>query len=512
MADFTNKTENTPDDWEQQARTLRDQQKWDDVISLSSSVIPTLKTGAEKAVAYLMRGYAYNEKGEYDSAITDFSKTIELKPDYVAAYHNRGCAYNEKGKYDLAIADFNKAIELKSDYATAYHNRGYAYNEKGKYDFAIADFNKAIELQPNDAVTYHNRGRVYNRKGEHDLAIADFNKAIELQPDYATAYNNRGYAYTQKGEHDLASADYSHTIALKPDNATAYNNRGYTYNEKGEHDLAIADFNKAIELKPDNATAYHNRGKVYNRKGEYDSAIADFNKAIELKPDYAMAYYFRGYAYAKKGKDDKMLADWEKAIKLAPNNAAIQDSIFTEIKSAEWLHKQISEELKSAKGFEGREEEHKKAQARAGNWANGLLGVLFVFYAGAFVLLAYCFGLFDCCKANAPDASEILPWIPVIFLTSSPIIWASRILNREKTRHFALRENAYANKLMALLIYDTPEKERAELVKKLFDHHSLRGSPRLVIDLENKPKTDDSVVWQLLNLVRRGGGKPGDNK
>jgi len=64
------------------------------------------------------------------------------------AYYNRGVAYGRKGEYDRALADLNKAIEINPKYAGAYNNRGKAYGLKGEYDHAIADFSKAIEIDP----------------------------------------------------------------------------------------------------------------------------------------------------------------------------------------------------------------------------------------------------------------------------------------------------------------------------------------------------------------------------
>ena len=61
---------------------------------------------------YLHRGDAYFEKEEYDKAIAEFSRAIELDPNYAEAYYKRGVAYLRKDKYDEAIADLTKAIEL----------------------------------------------------------------------------------------------------------------------------------------------------------------------------------------------------------------------------------------------------------------------------------------------------------------------------------------------------------------------------------------------------------------
>ena len=65
--------------------------------------------------------------------------------------------YNKKD-YQGAIADYDKAIELNPKDARAYYNRGTAKNELKQYKEAIADYDKAIELNPKDADAYNNRG------------------------------------------------------------------------------------------------------------------------------------------------------------------------------------------------------------------------------------------------------------------------------------------------------------------------------------------------------------------
>ncbi len=48
--------------------------------------------------AYLNRGNAYHVKGQYDQAIAEYTKVIEIKPMEAMAYYNRGISYDEKGK------------------------------------------------------------------------------------------------------------------------------------------------------------------------------------------------------------------------------------------------------------------------------------------------------------------------------------------------------------------------------------------------------------------------------
>ena len=76
---------------------------------------------------------------------------IELDPDSAAAYINRGRSYYELGQYQRAIEDFDKAIELdpldwEENNALVYGSRGDAYSALGNITQAEADFAKACSL------------------------------------------------------------------------------------------------------------------------------------------------------------------------------------------------------------------------------------------------------------------------------------------------------------------------------------------------------------------------------
>jgi len=62
------------------------------------------------------------------------------------AYCNRGNAYIEKGQYDKAVFDYNKALEINSKDPQVFFNRGVAYYSIQEYDKSWADIKKAQDL------------------------------------------------------------------------------------------------------------------------------------------------------------------------------------------------------------------------------------------------------------------------------------------------------------------------------------------------------------------------------
>lgn len=159
-------------------------------------------------------GWALFKKGEFDLAIEEFNKAIEIKPNYAEAFNNLGQAYDKKADFERTIKNFKKAIERKPDFVEAFNNRGLVYFRKDDMAHAIEDFDKAIKFKPNYAEAYNNRGLVYYVKHNFERAIEDFSKAIEVKPDYAEAYNNRALAYGAIQDFEQASKDHQKSIAL----------------------------------------------------------------------------------------------------------------------------------------------------------------------------------------------------------------------------------------------------------------------------------------------------------
>ena len=196
-------------------------------------------------------------------------------------------AFDDTDHYGNAIVDFSRAIELKPDYADAYRWRGRAHMRQHSYDNAIEDYTKVIELNPNDAYAYSSRGAAYMQTEDYDTgcvnAIADFSRAIELKPDYDYPYLERGEAYWRRGNYDCAVADCTRAIGLKPDNADAYLLRGEAYSCSGRPSRATVDYTKAIQLRPNDPNLYLIRGSVYKQLGLHTWAQKDFEKAKQLR-------------------------------------------------------------------------------------------------------------------------------------------------------------------------------------------------------------------------------------
>jgi tetratricopeptide (TPR) repeat protein len=125
---------------------------------------------------------------QYDSAITNLTKALTIDPTYFDAYVNRGLVFAILGQYDQAIADENKAIELAPNDAYGYGSLALIlvscpseqYQDNAK---ALQLALKAVSLSPDDYESLDSLACAYAANGDFKNAIATGQQAITLCPD-----------------------------------------------------------------------------------------------------------------------------------------------------------------------------------------------------------------------------------------------------------------------------------------------------------------------------------------
>jgi len=134
-----------------------------------SKQLPKLNNNVKKNPAipdaYFERGRIFHHYGEcMDYAIEDFTTAIELAEErkgevaveimYVLrgqcyAYRSWGRSRTSPprdGDFERAVADFNRAIELDPDLPAAYNARAFLHEKNGRIEEAIKDYQRALVL------------------------------------------------------------------------------------------------------------------------------------------------------------------------------------------------------------------------------------------------------------------------------------------------------------------------------------------------------------------------------
>ncbi|MBQ9479315.1 MAG: tetratricopeptide repeat protein, partial [Selenomonadaceae bacterium] len=86
----------------EEAKRLLSKSKSEDAIKLCNEA---LELNPNNPVAYMMRGYGYQQLGDLKRAIVEYNRAIELDPNYALAYFNRGVAFEHLYNREQAVID-----------------------------------------------------------------------------------------------------------------------------------------------------------------------------------------------------------------------------------------------------------------------------------------------------------------------------------------------------------------------------------------------------------------------
>jgi tetratricopeptide (TPR) repeat protein len=135
---------------------------------------------SEVRISYYMgEGTAFVRTGQLGSATFSYTCIIEVIDDtYIPAYIGRATIYTRNRDYERAIADLTRIIELDPQSTAAYNNRGIinALQDSGETEYAdaIADFEAAIDIDGGYVPALNNRAIIHIIQQEYDEAIAIF--------------------------------------------------------------------------------------------------------------------------------------------------------------------------------------------------------------------------------------------------------------------------------------------------------------------------------------------------
>jgi len=120
---------------------------------------------------YLMR--------QYDRAIDEYRKSLELDQSFVYTHWKLGLAYEQKAMYEEAIAEFQKAIALSGGSAQAVVLLGHAYAVSGRRKEALKVLGELNELSKRRYVSSYRVAAIHLGLGETERAFEWLERAVE---------------------------------------------------------------------------------------------------------------------------------------------------------------------------------------------------------------------------------------------------------------------------------------------------------------------------------------------
>ena len=134
--------------------------------------------------------------GDYKDAIADATIVIDKGESELPVYYARMMSYSALGEYEKALADCKKLIDMggmsKADYLV---DRARLYRNKGDTQEALAELDRIIDKKPDLIRALATRAYLLYQSGNRDAALLDLARIDSVkEPPSEYEYLNRAYA------------------------------------------------------------------------------------------------------------------------------------------------------------------------------------------------------------------------------------------------------------------------------------------------------------------------------
>ncbi|MFX0075729.1 MAG: tetratricopeptide repeat protein [Candidatus Hermodarchaeota archaeon] len=303
-------------------------------------------------------GLIHLSKGDYDKALEQFEKSLELTDslnqpiEKIAILLNIGALYKKTSDLKSAFKYIFDAAALLKDNTpnlvkfSVFNSLGVLYRANGDIPNAIKSLESALEITEKSgdldrkSLCLNNLAGLKLTQGLLNPALGYASEALKIDEQLGdissmcNTLNTIGNIFKTAGQYNqaLQYLEKAYQAATKIQDlkgkALIANTIGVIYYQTGKLDLALEKYNESLNISKDigdlsmQATGLNNIG-MYNRaKGDFNAAFELFNQSIDIserigeKPNLGVRYGNRASIYEARREFEKALEDYKKALSI----------------------------------------------------------------------------------------------------------------------------------------------------------------------------------------------------
>ncbi len=268
----------------------RQTQYWRDSFSLWTH---TLACTDRNDLAHYNLGGVFDQRGEFDKAISHVEEGLRIRPDDARGYCNLGALFTKQGQFQKARSCLEKALKINPELADAHYNLGAVFDQRGQFDKAIPHFEKALEIDPDFAEAHSALGALFFKQGRFEKAVSHFEEALRIRPNDAGVSCKLAALFVRQNNFAAAVRQYGQALRINPDLVEAQNNLAWLLATCP--DAAFRNGPRAVELaRSADRLSGGNRAPVldtlaaaYAETGQYPEAVATARRALDAAKEQA---------------------------------------------------------------------------------------------------------------------------------------------------------------------------------------------------------------------------------
>ncbi len=281
-----------------------------------------LRMRPDDGAAFVKRGEAHARMHDYYNAARDCTDGIRYGGPPADAHRFRGEAYLARRQFDRAVADLERAVELDSArseelrpmLAVAYRAWGQELAAAGADVEAAAKIARADEIAPPSETTATPAEDLFGDPTERTASKPVLDDARERYEQGVQCYS--------EGRYDDALTWLTEAIDLRSTYVEAYIARAKTLMVKGFSDTAVIDLNQALRYGGQAVEPLWLKAQAFMQLENPHRAVLAATDALHLDPTIADCYAVRGKAYAALENWERAVVDLEEAVRRDASLAA----------------------------------------------------------------------------------------------------------------------------------------------------------------------------------------------
>ncbi|EDV49750.1 dnaJ homolog subfamily C member 3 [Drosophila erecta] len=235
---------------------------------------------------HLELGKQFLARGQLSDALTHYHAAVEGDANNYLTLFKRGTVYLALGKTRFAVQDFSRVLELKPDFTAARIQRGVVHMKSGEYEQAMLDFDQVLQEEPNNGLVL-----------EHYSSLTSAKTQLVVQ------------RAVQPGDHEHAIFLLTQLLEISPWAVPFLQARSDAYIAINDPLSAIADLRQVNRLTQDSTEGHYKIAQLLYTIGHATNALKEIRECLKFDPEHKLCFPF----YKKVRKVEKQLVNAEQA-------------------------------------------------------------------------------------------------------------------------------------------------------------------------------------------------------
>lgn len=261
--------------------------------------------------------------GRPDLAVQLTQHLLQMGDKNAQVYYLDGYAMDQLGHDDVAVSDLEAAENLDPSNLGVLQQLEQLYLKANRFTDAERIANRSVVLNKGDAQSYAMLGAVYAAEQKFDEARVQFEIAASKDPKAPDPIIQIAQTYAQQNNITMALQQVSRALALDPKNIQALVFKADLYAKQHLDEQASAAYDDAIVASPDDAQ----KVQIVIRKAAYfvqekknSQAESIFLQGIAQYPKVPQIYVAYGDFLASQKNLDKAKTEWQAALAIDNTN------------------------------------------------------------------------------------------------------------------------------------------------------------------------------------------------